>query len=362
MPHPLPPPPLRRLGILRLSAIGDVIHSLPLAMGLRRAYPEARITWVAQENAALLLRIHPAVDEVLVFPRHGGPRAWWRFAKELRARRFDAVVDPQGNAKSGVIGLLSGAPVRAGLALGDCKEWVNALCTNRRGPRARGPHGIERAWAAGAALGVGEGPDEWGLHATPAERQAWRTRAESASCDPDRPILALAIVDPRDVRAWPLDLLGETAAAALQEGWQVVLNGPAARAQEAAALRRRAPGACDLTGRDDWRGLLAQFLEMAMRRGSVLLAPDSGPLHLACAAGLPVVCLSGPQDPRRTGPRQGEALTAWEGLTCAPCRERSCRVSRDDPPCMRAIAVERVLASLRVASGRSDRVDRSVSR
>jgi len=362
MPPPLEPSPLRRLGILRLSAIGDVIHALPLAMGLRRAFPEARITWVTQEHAALLLRGHPAVDEVLVFPRRGGPRAWWRFLKELRARRLDAVVDPQGNAKSGAIGLLSGAPVRAGLALRDCKEWVNALFTNRRGPRARGPHGIERAWAAGARLGVGAGPDAWGLAATAEERQAWRARAASAGCDPERPILALALIPPRDVRAWPLDLLGETAAAALGEGWQVILNGPRARAADAAALLRRAPGACDLTGRDDLRGLLAQFLEMAERPGNVLLAPDSGPLHLACAAGLAVVCLSGPQDPRRTGPRRGEALTAWEGLTCAPCRERSCRVDRDDPPCMRAIAVARVLASLRTAAGRPCRADRTGAR
>jgi len=354
--------PVRRLGIVRLSAVGDVVHALPLAMGLRRAYPEARITWVAQEGPARLLVGHPAIDEVLVFPRRGGLRAWWRFLRELRARRFDAVVDPQGNAKSGAVALLSGAPVRAGLSLRDCKEWVNALCSNRRGPRARGPHGVERAWAAGARLGVGAGPDAWGLHATDAERDAWRARARAAGCDPDAPILALALTDPRDARAWPLDLLGEAAAAAAGEGWQVVLNGPAARTAEARAVRARAPGACDLTGRDDLRGLLAQFLDMAGRPGNVLLASDGGPAHLAAAAGLPVVCLAGPQDPRRTGPRGGVALTAWEGLSCAPCRARTCRVEPADPPCMRRIGVARVLASLRTAAGRGRPARRSDAR
>ncbi|MGH7162931.1 MAG: glycosyltransferase family 9 protein, partial [Planctomycetota bacterium] len=112
---------VRRLGILRLSAIGDVVHALPLALGLRRAFPGAVITWVVQEDARPLLSGHPAVDDVLVFPRRGGPRAWLDFVRRLRARRFDATVDPQGNAKSGALALLSGAPFRAGLNVQDCK-------------------------------------------------------------------------------------------------------------------------------------------------------------------------------------------------------------------------------------------------
>ena len=78
---------IERLGILRLSAIGDVVHAMPLAMGLRRAFPGARISWVAQRSAAPLLVGHPAVDEVLVYPRRGGPRVWLDFLRRLRACR-----------------------------------------------------------------------------------------------------------------------------------------------------------------------------------------------------------------------------------------------------------------------------------
>ena len=138
---------IERLGILRLSAIGDVVHAMPLAMGLRRAFPGARISWVAQRSAAPLLVGHPAVDEVLVYPRRGGPRVWLDFLRRLRACRFDATVDPQGNLKSGVVGLLSGAAIRAGLARADCKERVNSLFTNRRGgpPRRSCPR-VARCW------------------------------------------------------------------------------------------------------------------------------------------------------------------------------------------------------------------------
>lgn len=338
----------RRLGILRLSAIGDVVHAMPLAMGLRRAFPGTRITWVVQAHAAPLLEDHPAVDDVLVFPRRGGPGVWALFLSDLRARRFDATVDPQGNVKSGFVGLLSGARFRAGLPLRDCKEWLNALLTNRHGRRPVSPHGVDRAWAAGGPLGVAPGPDDWGLRATPAEVEAWRARCREAGADPDGPLLALHLTDPRDARSWFPEPWAELARLAAAAGRQVVLNGVAARRELAASMA--GPGIFDLTGRDDLRGLLAQLQAMAARPGNVLVSPDSGPVHLAAAVGLRVLCLSGPQDPRRTGPRGGEWITAWEGLSCAPCVERECRLRPPDRTCMRQLGAAAVFRRLTSAA------------
>ncbi|MHC4549618.1 MAG: glycosyltransferase family 9 protein [Planctomycetota bacterium] len=332
---------IERLGIVRLSAIGDVVHAMPLAMGLRRAHPEARITWVVQAKAAPLVRGHPAVDAVLIFPRRGGPRVWWDFLKRLRGCRLDATVDPQGNLKSGLVGLLSGAPLRAGLRARECKEWLNALLTNRRGPPARGPHGVDRAWAAGAPLGVGAGPDDWGLKATEEERRAWRQRCREVGADPSGPLLAMHLTDPDDARAWFPEAWAEAARGLVAAGFQVLLNGAAARRDLAARIQ--GPGVFDLTGRDELRGLLAQFAAMASRPGNLLLSPDSGPVHLAVAVGLPVVCLSGPQDPRRTGPRRGVALTGWEGLPCAPCVERRCVLRPPTRACMRNLTPSSVV-------------------
>lgn len=324
---------------------------MPLAMGLRRAFPAARITWVVQRGAAPLLAGHPAVDDVLVYPRRGGPGVWLDFWKRLRACRFDATVDPQGNLKSGVVGLLSGAKVRAGLSAAECKERWNALLTNRRGGAPRGPHGVDRAWAAAEPLGVAPGPDEWGLRATEAERRAWRDRCRAAGADPDRPILALHLTDPGDARSWFPDGWAETARGAVAMGFQVVLNGAEARRPLADLVA--GPGVHDLTGRDDLRGLLAQLEAMGERPGNVLVSPDSGPVHIAVAVGLPVVCLSGPQDPRRTGPRKGGvAVTAWEGLPCAPCLERRCILRPPDRTCMRRITAARVLSCVAERAGR----------
>lgn len=336
-----------RLGIVRLSAIGDVVHAMPLAMALRRRHPGARITWIVEAKAAPLLEGHPAVDDVLLFPRREGLAGWASFVRGLRGRRLDATVDPQGNWKSGLVGLLSGARIRAGLHVRDCRERGNALLTNRRGRPARGPHGVDRAFAAGGPLGVEGGPDEWGLHATAAEKEAWRARCREAGADPDRPIVAMHLTHPDDVRSWFPEAWAETARALVAEGVQVVLNGAAERRDLVARIA--GPGILDLTGRDDLRGLLGQLAAMAERPGNALLSPDSGPLHIAVAVGLPVVCLSGPQDPARTGPRTGVALTAWDGLACAPCLERRCVLRPPTRACMRALAPARVTSAVLAA-------------
>jgi len=334
---------VERLGIVRLSAIGDVVHAMPLAMALRRRYPGARITWIVEAKAAPLLEGHPAVDEVLLFPRRGGVRGLFRFVRALRRRRFDATVDPQGNWKSGIVGRLSGAPVRTGLHVRDCKERANALFTNRKGRLARGLHGVDRAFAAGGPLGVEGGPDDWGLRAAPAGKEAWRARCLDAGADPDGPLAAIHLTDPDDVRSWFAEPLAETARALVAEGYQVVLNGAAARRPLAEQIAGK--GIFDLTGKDDLKGLVAQFEAMAGRDGNFLLSPDSGPLHIAVAVGLAVVCLSGPQDPRRTGPRTGLSVTAWEGLPCAPCLERRCILKPPTRACMRAITPAQVLST-----------------
>ena len=341
---------VRRLAILRLSAIGDVVHAMPLAMGLRDAFPEAKITWVVQAAAAPLLLGHPAVDDVLLFPRKGGLAGWWRFLGELRKRRLDATVDPQGNMKSALVGLLSGAQLRAGLHVRDCKEWANAVLSNRRGHRPSGPHGVERAWAAGEPLGVRPGADRWGLTATDEELARWRKRCREVGADPDGPLLAINLTNPENNRSWFTDAWAKTVRGVVDAGYQVVLNGRPEVAPVAKELSM--PGVFDLVDRDDLRGLLAQLESMAARPGNALVSADSGPVHIAAAVGLFVLCLAGPQDPARTGPRNGASIHAWEGLDCRPCVERECQRRPPDRACMRNLTAERVLEQLLGFAGR----------
>jgi len=338
-------PVIERLGLIRLSAIGDVIHAMPLAMALRRRYPDARITWVVQEQAAPLLHGHPAIDDVLLFPRHATREEKREFKERIRACRFDATVDPQGNIKSGHVTRLAGAPMRCGLALRECKEWPNWFVNNRHGPRPASPHGVDRAFAAGTPLGVGSGPDEWGLSATAEERAAWVDRCRAAGADPDGPLCAISLADPDDARSWFTEQWKELVAELRKREVMIVLNGLASVRSVAAELE--GPGVFDLTGQDDLRGLLAQYQSMAGVRGSILITTDSGPSHVATAVGLPVLCLAGSQDPARTGPRSGGAsVTAWDGLKCAPCIERNCELRPPTRDCMRNLPPAAVLRAM----------------
>jgi len=344
---------IERLGIIRLSAIGDVIHAMPLAMALRRRYPDACITWVVQEQAAPLLEGHPAIDELLIFPRRADWAGWKEFRRRILACRFDATVDPQGNIKSGIVARLSGARIRCGLALRDCKERPNWFFNNRHGPHPRGPHGVDRSFAAGAPLDAGQGldagPDEWGLHATDEECAAWRQRCRDHGAQPDAPLISIGLSNPADARSWFTEHWVALMPLLRARGIPVVLNGMADVAEVARQLH--GPGVSDLVGGDDLRGLLAQFESMARYPASALITTDSGPAHVAVAVGLPVVCLSGSQDPARTGPRSVSrggsiALTAWEGLACAPCVERECELRPPTRDCMRNLLPSRVISAL----------------
>ena len=337
-----------------MSAIGDVIHAMPLAMALRRRYPDAHITWVVQEQAAPLLKSHPAIDDVLIFPRRAEREAKRVFKERIRACRFDATVDPQGNIKSGHVTRLAKAKIRCGLSLRQCKEWPNWFVNNRHGPRPVTPHGVDRAFAAGAPLGAGSGPDDWGLAATEAERTAWQGRARAAGVDPSLPLIALGLSNPEDARSWFTEHWIELVAQLRKRGVLIVLNGLAGVASVANELA--GPGVFDLTGKDDLRGLLAQYESMSAVAGSLLVATDSGPAHVATAVGLPVVCLSGSQDPARTGPRCGGiAVTAWEGLKCAPCIERNCELRPPTRDCMKNLLPNAVLRAVdSIGSGSSD--------
>lgn len=134
----------KNIAIIRLSSVGDVIVALPALEALRAAYPDARITWIVERRARNIINGHPAIDEIIEFPRHEWKELWKkrlgfirslplirRFFRSLRARKFDLTIDFQGNLKSGACTWACGAKVRLGYAREQCRE-PNYLFTNRR--------------------------------------------------------------------------------------------------------------------------------------------------------------------------------------------------------------------------------------
>jgi ADP-heptose:LPS heptosyltransferase len=250
------------------------------------------------------------------------------------------------------------ASIRLGPARSDYREVLGSVAANRRAGAAEGLHSVDRTLALCRAVGDPRPAAEYGL----ASRTGELERARSDLGEIPDPLVAFSVGRREDVREWPDE--GYLAAVRLLSGSGVrvlLLSGPKHR--DRALLLAGRTGATVRAGTTDLRGLLAHLHVLRERRG-VLVACDSAPIHLATAVGLPVVALSGPQDPRRTGPygRTDSAITRWEGLACAPCLKRTCRHREEPRACMRRIGpadvVRRALALLRSSSEAEPRLSR----
>ena len=307
-----PPTPSRsgrRILLVRLGAVGDVVRALPLAHALRQAQPDALIGWAVEEPSAPLLREIACLDSVHVLPRREIARATARparwpaairsfraFVASLRAERYDLVLDVHGTLKAAWVATLAGAPV-TGFGPGGSKEWAHLLHDVSLPFPATPMSRVRRARFLGAAaglLGPGVATDDasadFGLRFRP-ERVA-RAAAELAR-DRRRPVVLFPFASAKGRRKrWPMQRHAELATLLVREGKRVVIAwGSPREGDEARSAAALAPGAEVAPPTD-----LVELTEL-LRGASVLVTGDTGPMHLAAAVGTPVVALFGPSDP-----------------------------------------------------------------
>ncbi len=331
----------RRIALLKPSALGDIVHALPVLSGLRSRYPAAHLTWVVNRAYEPLLAGHPDLDETLAFDRAAWRGGWrgaaanlWRFAGELRRHHFDLVVDLQGLLRTGLMALASGAPRRVGLS--SAREGSRWLYTDVVGPPRRRTrrgslHAVDRYWLVAAALGV-RGTPTFRLPIAAAARQAV---AELLRPWP-RPWLMLAVGSRWLTKRWPPEHFAAlTAQAQSRWGGTAVFVGAPDEADLARSAAARLSGPkLDLSGRTTLPQLAA-----LLAAADVVLANDTGPLHLAVALGRPVVApytctqtaLTGPYP---VTPGGAVATRVW----CAGSLRRRC----DRMECMTELTPDRL--------------------
>lgn len=328
---------------------------MPLAMALRGRFPRARLLWAVEPDAAVLVRGHGSGAEPVEVPRTGGLGARGRAVAALRAIGPDLVVDAQGNTKSGTVARLAarGAPI-LGFDRSEVREWSNLAFTTVKAPPSGEAHSVRRNLGLMRAFGAEppEGIPDYGLEAGDAEMEEGGALLRRAGLPAGNPLVLVHPGKLTDIRTWTVEGIAGLAEECLRRGRAVALEGddprrpPDARKAFEGLFAR---GVLDLTSGLSLRGLLGLlgFLARDRERHGVphcLVSPDTLLPHLASAVGLPVVLLAGPQDPARTGPLGSATRTvhAWDGLPCAPCRERRCHFT-EDRACMRRITVEQVL-------------------
>ncbi|QOJ13618.1 MAG: glycosyltransferase family 9 protein [Planctomycetia bacterium] len=296
----------RRILILKPSSLGDVVHALPLLAALRRARPDAHVSWLAATAFAPLLEGHPLIDEVIRFDRARLARAWRSapaaaelagLLSRIRRARFDLVLDLQGLFRSGWMSWVSGAPVRVGFA--DGREFAPIFLTHRISCDSV-VHAVDRNLRVAHGLGWPAAPVEFPLGLREPEVEAARVllRGVGVGMPSDGEFVAVLPGARWRSKLWrPERWAALLDRLALEGRTAVVLGGPG----DTGVLREieahvRRPVA-SLAGRTTLRELTA-VLSLA---GQVICT-DSGPMHLAAALRRPVVAVFGPTDPRRCGP------------------------------------------------------------
>jgi lipopolysaccharide heptosyltransferase I len=277
-----------RIAILKPSALGDIVHALPVLTALRERFPDAHITWVVNKSYEPLLAGHPHLSETLAFDRgafrgQAGRAVTYSlgFANDLRRRRFELVLDLQGLLRTGLMCAATGAPVRVGFA--NAREGSRHFYTQRvEVPDADRIHAVDRYWRVVEAVDAGGGAKRFVVPLKQAECDA--VALDLAALP--RPWLAFAVGARWVTKRWPPEHFAELANRAQQEfGGTVLFVGAAddtALSLEAAS-RLRGPSR-DLTGKTSLPRLAALLAAV-----DVMVANDTGPLHLAAALGRPCV-------------------------------------------------------------------------
>ncbi len=335
--------------IVRLSAIGDVVHVLPALRSLRSNFPDSKITWLVEDKASDILAGHPDIDEVITFPR----KKWqWNilkinkitntvievfsFYKKLRKDYYDLVIDFQGNLKSGVMTLMTGSENRIGFERGYCKEFNYLFTTHRIRPPHKRMHKIDKNLTLLGGLGIETSFHRPEIPVSKADEK-YISKFLRTNINDSLPIIIVQPCTSRfgSYKQWPVsnyallaDKILESYEANVIFSWgpgeinvvkKIVRN-----------MKHKALVACKTKS-------IKQLIEL-IRRADLFIGGDTGPLHIASILDIPTVGIYGPKDPVIYGPYHGKAVVVRKELWCSPCKRRTC----PDPECMTSILPEDV--------------------
>jgi heptosyltransferase I len=317
----------QRFLILRMSALGDIIHTLPSVCALRDSFPKARIDWLVDRKWSPILEANPCVDHVIEMNRS----SWLNVVAQVRRMRkahYTTAIDFQSLYRSAILGRLSGAPRRFGFDTQYSRESGAALFyTDTINPRRahKVDHNLELAEAAGARVNGTRFPLPAVLEAAEEVRQILATKGLSE-------YFVLSPGGGWASKCWPPERYGELHRLLAQKyGWRGVISfGPGER-ELAEKVRTSAGSPEPVVEMFDLKQLIA-----LLRGARFLVAGDTGPLHLASALGTPVVGLYGPTDPARNGPYSPKDVVVRK----ARPEETTYKRGTSPSPAMLAITVE----------------------
>jgi heptosyltransferase-1 len=356
-----------RILLIKLSAVGDVVHTIPLLNKLRRRYPAARLDWLVTPAIGELLQHHPAITNVIEFAREEWSAPWRltpfasyaRLAARLRAARYDLVVDVHGQLRTALLTLATGAPVRIGFDRPRAQVWdasprkFSETARKHAWQGAREAswvaythhiavptldlHAVDRYLNVGQILGLDTGGADFSFP-IPA---AAGVRIDALLDYYDIAKAQLVVIAPGTIwetKEWRVDGFAEVARHFLQNGFAVTLIGSKRERAACASVAALAPGVVNLAGETTLPELAA-----LIGRASICVTNDSGPMHLAVALDRPVVSIFGPTDAVWIGPYRREHAVLQADLACSPCYLRRLSDCPNDHVCMKDVSAAAVI-------------------
>ena len=335
--------------IVRLSAIGDVVHVLPAMRALRASLPDAYIGWLVEDRVKDLIMGHPDLDEVVYFPRKKWtqgilrPSTFFktirdviRFFRLLRGWKYDIAIDFQGNLKSGVLTFLSGAPRRIGFGRGHCKE-LNHLFTNCHVyPDNCKLHKIDKDLALLKPLNIPRDCREVDIPISSSDREYISNFFNKNNCDTE-PIVVIhpCVSEFGSYKRWAEENYARLGDMLVSE-WDanVVFTWHGSEYDTVkkivSLMTRNGIVSCETRS-------IKQLVEL-IRMANLFIGGDTGPMQIASILGTPVVAIFGPKDPAIYGPRPTNSVVVRKDVPCSPCEKRTC----ERPICMELIKPEDV--------------------
>ena len=359
-----------RILLIKPSAVGDVVHTLPVLVKLRARYPFARIDWLITPENADLVRHHPALSNTVEFPRKAYSqfgRNWSatlgpvRLLGRIRRSRYDLVIDMHGQFRSAAFALASAAPVRIGFdrpgpAAGARRQagvtgqhgWTGAREGSWRAYTHRIPiptldvHAIDRYLWLGPLLGLDDGPPDLRIHLAPDAPRSIAQKLQSQGVGTGaKPLAVLVPGTIWETKHWHVAGFAAVGRHLIDSGFEVVVAGTARDLPRSQAITAASPGAVDLCGRTSVAELVA-----LIQRAALCVTNDSGSMHIAVAVGSPVVSVFGPTNPIWIGPYGRPDAVVSAEVSCAGCYLRRLRDCPNDHVCMRQVTAAMVVERL----------------
>lgn len=330
---------LKNILVVKLSAIGDVIHALPVSYAVKETFPDAHLTWVVEPPAYDLLKMNPCVDEIIIFRKKefktlkGFIRNFFPFRSELQREKFDAVLDLQGLFKSAAIAFFAKSNVKLGIC--NMRELSDKISTPVVGENSRG-HIVERYLDTARAIGCKVERVVFPLEIPAEEIKKAAAVMEQAGLRAGNSYAAFVIGANWPNKRWSTENFARLSDWLYDKKIVPVLIGNGAldseRAAEISAQTLIPPvSLVDKTN--------LQQLAHVVKNARLVIGGDTGPVHLAAGLKVPTVMIMGPTDANRNGP-YGQTQNALEvDRDCKACWKRACRKNLD---CLENISVAAV--------------------